>query len=216
MRARSRSLLTWPTAANVVRRPRRSERAARCVSPLRCGENAVRHVRVRAPRNVCTRERRDRQAVNEFVRILRTMPPNGLILDVRGNGGGYVNFGERILQTLSPSPIIPEPFHFMSTPFTLRIAEREDWLTEWAESLATRSPRARASLRAFQSHPLRVQRHRPDLPGPGRAHHRRVLLQHDGHLRGRVSGSRPRYILAATTTPAPAGLTSGTTNCWAS
>ena len=71
------------------------------------------------------------------MRILRTLPPNGLILDVRGNGGGYVNFGERILQTLSPSPITPEPFHFMSTPFTLSIAETEDWLTEWAEPLAT-------------------------------------------------------------------------------
>ncbi len=77
------------------------------------------------------------QAVDEFVRILRALPPGGLILDVRGNGGGYVNFGERILQTLSPSPITPEPFHFMSTPFTLSIAETEDWLTEWAEPLST-------------------------------------------------------------------------------
>ena len=76
-------------------------------------------------------------AVDEFVRILLTLPPNGLILDVRGNGGGYVNFGERILQTLSPSPITPEPFHFVSTPFTLSIAQTEDWLTEWAEPLAT-------------------------------------------------------------------------------
>jgi hypothetical protein len=76
-------------------------------------------------------------AVNEFVRILRTLPATGLILDVRGNGGGYVNFGERILQTLSPSLITPEPFHFMSTPFTLSIARTENWLTEWAEPLAT-------------------------------------------------------------------------------
>jgi len=76
-------------------------------------------------------------AVEEFVRILRSLPPSGLILDVRGNGGGYVNFGERILQTLSASTITPEPFHFMSTPFTLSIAETEDWLTDWAQPLAT-------------------------------------------------------------------------------
>jgi C-terminal processing protease CtpA/Prc len=76
-------------------------------------------------------------AVAEFVRILKTLPPSGLILDVRGNGGGYVNFGERILQTLSPSPITPEPFHFMATPFTLNIAKAESWLTEWAQPLAT-------------------------------------------------------------------------------
>ena len=76
-------------------------------------------------------------AVNEFVRILQTLPPNGLILDVRGNGGGYVNFGERILQTLSPHAITPEPFHFVATPFTLRLAETESWLAEWAKPLAT-------------------------------------------------------------------------------
>jgi hypothetical protein len=76
-------------------------------------------------------------AVSEFVRILRLLPPNGLILDVRGNGGGYVNFGERILQTLTPHPITPEPFHFVSTPLTLRLAEAEQWLGEWAKPLAT-------------------------------------------------------------------------------
>ena len=76
-------------------------------------------------------------AVAEFVRILRTLPPRGLILDVRGNGGGYINFGERILQTLTPRPITPEPFHFVSTPLTLRIAESIDWLAPWAGPLAT-------------------------------------------------------------------------------
>ena len=76
-------------------------------------------------------------AVLEFVRILRTLPPTGLILDVRGNGGGYVPFGERILQTLSPHPITPEAFHFVSTPFTLRLAETESWLAAWAKPLST-------------------------------------------------------------------------------
>jgi hypothetical protein len=76
-------------------------------------------------------------AVSEFARILRTLPQNGLILDVRGNGGGYVNFGERILQTLSPSPITPEPFHFVTTPFTLRVAEAQGDLQSWKKPLAT-------------------------------------------------------------------------------
>lgn len=74
-------------------------------------------------------------AVNEFVRILRTQPSSGLILDVRGNGGGYVNFGERILQTLSPRPIVPEPFHFVTSDLTMRLAGAEVWLKEWQESL---------------------------------------------------------------------------------
>jgi C-terminal processing protease CtpA/Prc len=76
-------------------------------------------------------------AVDEFVRILRTLPTNGLILDVRGNGGGYINFGERILQTLTPHRITPEPFHFITTAFTLKLTESVDWLNEWAEPLAT-------------------------------------------------------------------------------
>jgi hypothetical protein len=74
-------------------------------------------------------------AVEEFVRILRTLPSAGLILDVRGNGGGYVPFGERILQTLCAKPITPEPFHFVTTEFTLRVAEAEGWLSEWVRSL---------------------------------------------------------------------------------
>ena len=76
-------------------------------------------------------------AVNEFVRIVRTLSPKGLILDVRGNGGGYVNFGERLLQTMSPRPITPEPFHFVTTAFTLRLAQAESDLGLWAQPLAT-------------------------------------------------------------------------------
>ena len=74
-------------------------------------------------------------AVQEFVRILRTLPPSGLILDVRGNGGGYVNFGERILQTLSPRPITPEPFHFVTSALALQVAAKESWLKEWEQPL---------------------------------------------------------------------------------
>ena len=76
-------------------------------------------------------------AVNEFVRLLRMTPESGLILDVRGNGGGYINFGERILQTLSPRTITPEPFHFATTAVTLRLAQNIPWLNEWEEPLAT-------------------------------------------------------------------------------
>jgi C-terminal processing protease CtpA/Prc len=76
-------------------------------------------------------------AVQEFIRILRTLPNTGLVLDVRGNGGGYINFGERILQTLTPRAITPEPFHFVTTAFTLKLTESTDWLHEWAGPLAT-------------------------------------------------------------------------------
>jgi hypothetical protein len=76
-------------------------------------------------------------AVEEFVRLLKIMPESGLILDVRGNGGGLITFGERILQTLTPRAITPEPFHFATTAFTLQLAHSEGWLAEWREPLAT-------------------------------------------------------------------------------
>jgi len=63
------------------------------------------------------------------------MPPTGLILDVRGNGGGYINFGERILQLLTPKPIVPEPFHFLSTALTHGMASANGWLAQWSEPI---------------------------------------------------------------------------------
>ena len=59
------------------------------------------------------------RVVQEFGRILATLLQTGLILDVRGNGGGYINIGERILQMLTPWQITPEPFQFLATPMTL-------------------------------------------------------------------------------------------------
>jgi len=74
--------------------------------------------------------------IREFIRILSTLPPTGLILDVRGNGGGYIGFGERILQLLTPGQIYPEPFHFVNTSVTLDMARSNDWLGQWGESIA--------------------------------------------------------------------------------
>ena len=74
-------------------------------------------------------------AVEEFARILRTLPPGGLILDVRGNGGGYINFGERILQMLTPGPITPEPFHFVATELTREMAAHNPTLSRWADPI---------------------------------------------------------------------------------
>jgi hypothetical protein len=74
--------------------------------------------------------------VNEFRRILTTLPGTGLILDVRGNGGGYINIGERILQMLTPREIMPEPFHFLATPLTFSIvSEATNGVEEWKETI---------------------------------------------------------------------------------
>jgi Peptidase family S41 len=74
--------------------------------------------------------------VAEFGRILRTLPETGLILDVRGNGGGYINIGELILQMLTPREITPEPFHFLATALALKIvSEPRNDAEEWKDTI---------------------------------------------------------------------------------
>jgi Peptidase family S41 len=62
--------------------------------------------------------------VAEFVRLLGLIPQNGLILDVRGNGGGHIFASEFTLQTLTPRRIVPEPVQFISTPVNLAICRK--------------------------------------------------------------------------------------------
>lgn len=60
--------------------------------------------------------------VQEFIRLLERMPETGLILDVRGNGGGNILAAERLLQTLACSEIEPERLQFIATSGTLDLA----------------------------------------------------------------------------------------------
>ncbi|HEX2374211.1 MAG TPA: S41 family peptidase [Actinomycetota bacterium] len=62
--------------------------------------------------------------VQEFVRLVGLLPPEGLILDVRGNGGGHIFASEFTLQTLTPRRIDPEPVQFIATPLNLRICRK--------------------------------------------------------------------------------------------
>ncbi|TDD35894.1 peptidase S41 [Nonomuraea terrae] len=64
--------------------------------------------------------------VVEFVRLARLLPQNGLVLDVRGNGGGHIHAAEFLLQTLTPHPITPEPAQFVTTPLNVRLCGRHE------------------------------------------------------------------------------------------
>jgi C-terminal processing protease CtpA/Prc len=75
------------------------------------------------------------QFVNEFIRLVSILPQNGLIIDVRGNGGGIIWNGEEILQVLTPRRIEPEPVQFINTPLNLRICQQNGWLNQWVESI---------------------------------------------------------------------------------
>ena len=79
--------------------------------------------------------------VRDFARVIKSdgFPQEGLIIDVRGNGGGKIRAGERLLQLFTPRRIKPELFEFLNTPLNLdvcRLAPKSWQLDQWAESIA--------------------------------------------------------------------------------
>jgi len=75
------------------------------------------------------------QFVREFHRLVKALPPDGLIIDVRNNGGGEINAGERLLQFLTPHRIKPELFELINTPLNLEMSGRDPELSKWKQSL---------------------------------------------------------------------------------
>lgn len=79
--------------------------------------------------------------ITDFARKItaKTFPQTGLVLDVRGNGGGRIRAGERLLQLFTPRRIKPEMFEFINTPLNLEICRKapKRWnLARWANSIA--------------------------------------------------------------------------------
>lgn len=72
--------------------------------------------------------------VNALAPILPTLPQHGLIFDIRGNTGGYIAAGERVLQLFSPHPIVPARFQFRVTDLTRAMAEASDAFIKWRSS----------------------------------------------------------------------------------
>jgi C-terminal processing protease CtpA/Prc len=59
-----------------------------------------------------------------------------LILDVRGNGGGLIMFGERMLQLLTPLPIDPARFSFVNSRRTQDLTSQDPDFRAWRDSIA--------------------------------------------------------------------------------
>jgi C-terminal processing protease CtpA/Prc len=75
--------------------------------------------------------------VGEVARLLdEEFPPEGLIIDVRGNGGGYIIAAEFLLQFLTPRRIEPEPTQFVNTPATLDLCTKVADMAPWQASIA--------------------------------------------------------------------------------
>jgi C-terminal processing protease CtpA/Prc len=60
----------------------------------------------------------DDDFIAELERVLRRLPADGLIIDIRDNPGGYIWAAERALQMFTDRPIEPTLFSVLATPFT--------------------------------------------------------------------------------------------------
>jgi Peptidase family S41 len=63
----------------------------------------------------------ENQFLAELVRILGLLPATGLIIDVRGNGGGNLLCAEGALQLFTPREVQPTLLSFLATPLTLAL-----------------------------------------------------------------------------------------------
>ncbi|HZD73042.1 MAG TPA: S41 family peptidase [Actinomycetota bacterium] len=73
--------------------------------------------------------------LEEVERLLRLLPKEGLILDVRGNGGGHLIAAEFLLQFLTPRQVLPEPFQFINTPTTAELCAQVADMGAWSASI---------------------------------------------------------------------------------
>jgi len=62
--------------------------------------------------------------VDELIRLIELLPDRGLIIDVRGNPGGYIMAAELALQLFTANEIQPTRFSVLATPLTRDMANQ--------------------------------------------------------------------------------------------
>jgi len=76
--------------------------------------------------------------IDELIRLIPLLPDRGLVIDIRGNPGGYIWAAELALQLFTPNRIEPTRFSALATPFMRQIASIGDVaedLAPWKRSL---------------------------------------------------------------------------------
>jgi hypothetical protein len=73
--------------------------------------------------------------VREVRRLLEELPDKGLILDVRGNGGGYLLAAEYLLQFFTDREIEPEPMQLINSDGTADLCTNVAGLERWLGSI---------------------------------------------------------------------------------
>ena len=66
---------------------------------------------------------------------LSRLPSAGLVIDLRGNGGGSIEAAERLLQLFSAGPISPQPVQLRATRLTAQLVGDDERFRPWSESI---------------------------------------------------------------------------------
>jgi hypothetical protein len=77
-----------------------------------------------------------RAFVDEVRRLVQLLPQHGLIIDVRGNGGGHIVAAEYLLQYFSRKRVQPERLQLINSDGTLALCRAVEQLNPWAQSIA--------------------------------------------------------------------------------
>jgi len=70
----------------------------------------------------------------ELRRLLPLLPQDGLVIDVRGNPGGYIEAAEGALQMFTPGRITPTRFSVLATPLTRALSGAVPGVKAWARA----------------------------------------------------------------------------------
>src|SRR5262249_32153421 len=98
--------------------------------------------------------------------LIRGLPDNGLIIDVRDNGGGLISAAERLLQIFTDKEIEPAEFQFINSPLTLRLCRKPFGIhknpdlsldfTPWKDSIERSLDSGAIYSQAFEMTPKRL------------------------------------------------------------
>lgn len=111
--------------------------------------------------------RRPQFFIDEFARVTTELPAQGLIIDMRGNGGGSIQAAEGMLQVLSKRPVRGARAQFVASPLVLDICRRTEGLGPWVDSLRQAAIIGASHSRGFPITPQAVlDKNSTRYPGP--------------------------------------------------
>jgi hypothetical protein len=105
-----------------------------------------------------------------FLDALASLPPAGLLLDVRGCEQGIIASGEQLLQLFAAGPIEPQPFRFRITELIRHIVRTSPALAAWSDVV---EHAARRGERFSEGRPLTSPEQANHV---GRRYHGRVVV----------------------------------------